>query len=488
MLYPTVREWLGTVNFCRQSIEMSSCSMKRGGGSGGQPLSWVDPTAPEPAAPAGSDLLGVHGNIVRPRIGGFLPSLYGGVAQNGNLLIVPAVAAAKRLLDSRKTRKASRGGGKMNDYRIDFEKAKRNLKVYIPEGQKGAPAKNIQALVAVRRGTSKKFRSEAEMIANFRERIGQRGAPKAKRVRTVKAARPIASEPGDLPRMTRQEEWQAYKALATAHLKNVTEAPRQANILKLAGILREGEEPDEYLAELRQRVQKAVKVAKTPKTPGKRALWTQQKEQAKRQLEELLTSPQRKEILALAKILQSGQDPASYLATVGAPKRKETTRKVARKTVAPVPVEKPNGRKIWGQTLRTARAKLEGRVNKPKRENILELARTMKAKGNVSALLSEIAARSNYQSSSSLPGASTFVSFKEPSRRPTAAAPAIPARVAPVIGKYPKGVRIRNTPEVKLISPRPSAPAINLTQLKKKMAAEREQRVAAKMAQYSDAE
>jgi hypothetical protein len=448
---------------------MSSYSMKRGGGSGGQPLSWVDPTANEPAAPAGSNLLGVHGNIVRPRIGGFLPSLYGGVAQNGNLLIVPAVAAAKRLLDSRKTRKTKRGGGKMNDYRIDFEKAKRNLKGYIPEGQKGAPAKNIQALVAVRRGTSKKFRSEAEMIADFRTRMAERGVPKAKGTR--KTLRVAAAPMGEPPRMTRQEEWKAYKALATAHLKNVTEAPRQANVLKLAGILREGEQPDEYLAELRQRVQKAVKVAKTPKTPGKRALWAQQKEEAKRQLEEVLSSPQRKEILALAKILQSGQDPTPFLGTVGAPK--EATRKTVRKTVEPV--NKPNGRKIWGQTLRTARTKLAERVNKPRRENILEVARTMAAKKNVNTLLSEIAARSNYKSSS-LQGASTFVPFEESSRSVVAAAPP------------PKTVRIRNTPEVKLISPRASAPALNLTQLKKKMAAEREQRVAAKMAQYADGE
>jgi hypothetical protein len=366
---------------------MNSRSMKRGGGSGGQPLSWVDPNASEPSVSAGTNLLGIEGNIVRPRIGGFLPSVMGGVIQNGNYLLLPSVAAGKRLLDSIKTRKKRRGGGKMNDYRIDFEKAKRNLKALIPEGQKGAPAKNIQALVAVRRGTSKKYRSESEMMADFRERMEERKKGKIQPKAKMPEMPEMPEKDGERP-MTRKEEWAAYKALATAHLKNVVNAPRQANVLKLAGILQkdQGEDADDYLEEVRKRVAKAVHLAKTPKTPGKRQMWEQQKQEAKRQLEELLSSPQRKEILALAKILQDGKDPSYFLSTVGAPKY--ATRKAPRKIQ-----NKPNGRKIWGETLRTARSKLAERVNNPQKQNILEVARSLAAKKNVNTLINNIVSR-----------------------------------------------------------------------------------------------
>jgi len=61
--------------------------------SGGQPLSYVNPTYQNPSAPAGQNVGNpLSTQIVRPALaqqqqGGFYPSIMGGVVQNARLLI-----------------------------------------------------------------------------------------------------------------------------------------------------------------------------------------------------------------------------------------------------------------------------------------------------------------------------------------------------------------------------------------------------------------
>lgn len=103
---------------------------QKGGGSVGQSLQYVDTSAPERSAPAGSNLLVERpsNGIVRPAIGGsrkkqggFYPSVMSGVV-SGGVVLTPMVALAARKLLTRKNR---RGGGKM---KMKMKKRKQTLK------------------------------------------------------------------------------------------------------------------------------------------------------------------------------------------------------------------------------------------------------------------------------------------------------------------------------------------------------------------------
>lgn len=104
-------------------------SMKRGGGSVGQSLQYVDPTAPERSGPAGGDVLGRNGLIVRPEIpvlkggkrtkGGFVPSCMAGVVGAGPYLGSLAALTAKRMLNRTK-----KGGGSKENWASRQSEAK----------------------------------------------------------------------------------------------------------------------------------------------------------------------------------------------------------------------------------------------------------------------------------------------------------------------------------------------------------------------------
>lgn len=137
-------------------------TQQKGGGSVGQSLRYMDPSAPEQTAPAGSNLLVERGLIARPAIGGgstrkrkggsrggkrggFYPSIMGGVVNAGMVSAPLAALTAQRLL-GRKTRK---GGAKKNVWMAQKEEAKAILQGY------GKPtAINIQKFaLAKRRGS-----------------------------------------------------------------------------------------------------------------------------------------------------------------------------------------------------------------------------------------------------------------------------------------------------------------------------------------------
>jgi hypothetical protein len=90
--------------------------------SGGQPLSYVNPTYQNPSAPAGQNVGNpLSAQIVRPALaqqqqqqqqGGFYPSIMGGVVQNARLLIPVAARQGMSLFakyrKGKKTRRPKR--------------------------------------------------------------------------------------------------------------------------------------------------------------------------------------------------------------------------------------------------------------------------------------------------------------------------------------------------------------------------------------------
>jgi hypothetical protein len=92
---------------------------------GGQSLDYVDPSAYEPSAPAGRDLLKPDGLILRPKIGGFYPSIMKGVVNSG-AYAAPLVAYTAKKMFNGSTRKTKKGGAS----RANQEKAKAELMEY----------------------------------------------------------------------------------------------------------------------------------------------------------------------------------------------------------------------------------------------------------------------------------------------------------------------------------------------------------------------
>lgn len=120
-------------------------SRKRGGGSGEQPLRYLDANAALPNAPAGSNLLQPNPYVVRPLIGGskggFIPSVMQGVVEGGVYLAPLAAITARKMLTN--------GGGKKEDWARNREFAKAELAKY------GKPsAINVNKLAALARKNS----------------------------------------------------------------------------------------------------------------------------------------------------------------------------------------------------------------------------------------------------------------------------------------------------------------------------------------------
>lgn len=154
-------------------------SRQKGGGSVGQSLRYVDPSAPEQTAGAGSNLLIERGLIARPAIGGskvttgprgggscetrkrkggFYPSIMSGVVNAGMISAPLATFAARKLF----TRKRRGGGKKGERWQAQREEAKAELLTY------GKPtAINIQRYaIAKRKGPE----DAEEYLEQYRKR------------------------------------------------------------------------------------------------------------------------------------------------------------------------------------------------------------------------------------------------------------------------------------------------------------------------------
>lgn len=98
--------------------------------SGGQPLSYVNPTYQNPSAPAGQNVGNpLSAQIVRPALaqqqqGGFYPSIMGGVVQNARLLI--PVAARQGMSLFAKYRKGKKTRRRQRKSRKQTRRTKRN--------------------------------------------------------------------------------------------------------------------------------------------------------------------------------------------------------------------------------------------------------------------------------------------------------------------------------------------------------------------------
>lgn len=129
-----------------------------------QPLSFVDSSYKEPSASAGSDLQVQNDLVLRPRIGGFFPSVMQGVVDGGRYL-APLAALTGRRMFSRK------GGGKKEDWARNRERARAELQRY------GNPSGvNVNKYAAYVRKDS---RAAAAFLDEFRDRKVKGKAPKA---------------------------------------------------------------------------------------------------------------------------------------------------------------------------------------------------------------------------------------------------------------------------------------------------------------------
>lgn len=157
--------------------------MLKGGASIGEPLAYLDSKAPVPSAPAGSNLLISNGAIIRPTIGGFVPSVMKGVVDGGTYMVPLAGMVASRMLT---------GGGKKEDWARNREFAKGELAKY------GKPsAANVNKLAALARKNQEAAR---QFMYNFKAKKAEQETKKAaKKPRRKAAVSPTRKMPRALP-------------------------------------------------------------------------------------------------------------------------------------------------------------------------------------------------------------------------------------------------------------------------------------------------
>jgi len=150
-----------------------------------QPLSFVDSSYKEPSASAGSDLQVQNDLVLRPRIGGFFPSVMQGVVDGGRYLAPLAALTGRRMF-------SKNGGGKKEDWARNRERARAELQQY------GNPSGvNVNKYAAYVRKDS---RVAAAFLDEFRDR-----KVKGKAVKAAKAA------PRGEPRLQRNLKRQAQE-------------------------------------------------------------------------------------------------------------------------------------------------------------------------------------------------------------------------------------------------------------------------------------
>jgi len=210
-----------------------------------QPLSFVDSSYKEPSASAGSDLQVQNGLILRPRIGGFYPSVMRGVVEGGQYL-APLVALTGRKMFTRKS-----GGGKKEDWARNRERARAELERY------GNPSGvNVNKYAAYVRKNSGKA---AAFLDEFRDRKVKRKAPKKairkeaqenndeamREYKKLMSRRKPRSPPSPVPERTRKVTWANQLKAAAETIKQYEKAHpgikrTKGNFTTLASLRRRG--------------------------------------------------------------------------------------------------------------------------------------------------------------------------------------------------------------------------------------------------------
>jgi hypothetical protein len=211
-----------------------------------QPLSFVDSSYKEPSASAGSDLQVQNGLILRPRIGGFYPSIMRGVVEGGQYL-APLVAITGRKMFTRKS-----GGGKKEDWARNRERARAELERY------GNPSGvNVNKYAAYVRKNS---RAAAAFLDEFRDRKLKAKAPKKAAIRKeaqvnndeamkeykkLMSRRKPRSPPSPVPEKTRKVAWANQLKAAAETIKQYEKAHpgikrTKGNFTTLASLRRRG--------------------------------------------------------------------------------------------------------------------------------------------------------------------------------------------------------------------------------------------------------
>jgi len=176
-----------------------------------QPLSFVDSSYKEPSASAGSNLQVQNDLVLRPRIGGFFPSVMQCVVDGGRYL-APLAALTGRRMFSRK------GGGKKEDWARNRERARAELQQY------GNPSGvNVNKYAAYVRKNS---RAAAAFLDEFRDRKVQGPKRDAKKVAPVPRGEPRLQR--NLKRQAQEDSNAAmkeYKKLMTRRKARDVRAP-----------------------------------------------------------------------------------------------------------------------------------------------------------------------------------------------------------------------------------------------------------------------
>jgi len=220
-----------------------------------QPLSFVDSSYKEPSASAGSDLQVQNGLVLRPRIGGFYPSVMRGVVEGGQYL-APLVALTGRKMFTRKS-----GGGKKEDWARNRERARAELERY------GNPSGvNVNKYAAYVRKNSGKA---AAFLDEFRDRkvkgkAAKKGPKREPRIqyairkqaqensddamreyKKLMSRRKPRSPPSPVPERTRKVAWANQLKAAAETIKQYEKANpgikrTKGNFTTLASLRRRG--------------------------------------------------------------------------------------------------------------------------------------------------------------------------------------------------------------------------------------------------------
>ena len=210
-----------------------------------QPLSFVDSSYKEPSASAGSDLQIQNDLVLRPRIGGFYPSVMQGVVDGGRYLAPLAALTGRRMFS------AKRGGGKANNWTRNRERAKVELQRY------GKPsAVNVNKYAAFVRKNSK---AAADFLRDYEARKKKVNKPKREAEENSKAAmneyKKLMTR-RNAPRVTwnnqknqnetKKNRFSPYRNKAVATLKAMKEKHpelkrRPGNFMTLGKLMRNGD-------------------------------------------------------------------------------------------------------------------------------------------------------------------------------------------------------------------------------------------------------
>jgi hypothetical protein len=325
---------------------------QKGGGSVGQSLRYLDTTAPEQTAGAGSDLLVERGLIARPAIpvipmrggkgtrktnkrGGFYPSVMKGVL-NAGMFTAPLVALTARRLMSRK------GGGKKAEiWKHNKNEAKAILEHY------GKPsAGNVQAFaIARRRGTDPSEQYIEEFKKRKQEKAEKNEAAKQAKLKDKLEKKAARNAEREKTKRNKDAAKAAAKAMKAATKKNKpvkVAKPKATKKVKAAGPNKNSALWESLLGNNRPKAAtpKAVANGKTRKSPS----------------------------AASKKYFQDLKNARAYLGTIGAPQAPNMSAYVKAKRAGD-----EEALRMWVENFKTRRPVTMAatkKVAKPKKANV----------------------------------------------------------------------------------------------------------------------